>query len=309
MTPNQIETLLRSVRLLETIGRRGSFSAAATELGMTQPAISQQVAQLESSLGLSLFRRLHRGVAPSDAGQILHTAAAEVLHTLHAAMQTINASNAQKSLTVLTDYGFAANWLLPRLSDFENRHPELDLCLLTTQARQMGAVSNQADLAILFGKKPDAAEGESLCLFAEEAYPICSPGYLAQMGTLASTTDLARGRLLDLDSPAQHWFTWEDWFRLAGQSARPAAKTKNSMLFGNYPLLLQAILQGQGIGLGWRPLIDDYLQSGQIVLAWPEPIRSERGYFLSINPDKKNRVSAFRHWLLEQAHSSPFVCN
>lgn len=242
MTPNQIESVLRALRILETIGRRGSFSAAATELGMTQPAISQQVAQLESILGLTLFRRLHRGVTPSDAGQILHTAAAEVLHILHAAMQAIDASHAQKSLTVLTDYGFAANWLLPRLSDFENRHPELDLCLLTTQARQIGVVPNQADLAILFGKKPDAAEGESLCLFAEEVYPICSPGYLAQMGELASTRDLARGRLLDLDSPARHWFTWEDWFRLAGQSARPAAKSKNSMLFGNYPLLLQAIL-------------------------------------------------------------------
>ncbi|MCP1242933.1 LysR family transcriptional regulator [Acetobacter lambici] len=307
MTPNQIEYLLRSLRILETIGRCGSFSAAAAELGMSQPAISQQVAQLEGVLGLTLFRRLHRGVAPSDAGQILHTAAADVLARLHAAMQTIDSCNAPKSLTVLTDYGFAANWLLPRLSDFEGRYPELDLCLLTTQARQMGGVSDQADISILFGKKPDAAGGESLRLFAEEAYPICSPRYLEQMGVLATTADLARGRLLDLDSPAQHWFTWQDWFLLAGQSARPAGKTKNSLLFGNYPLLLQAILQGQGIGLGWRPLIDDYLQSGQIVLAWPEPIRSERGYFLSINPDKKNRAAAFRHWLLEQVQTSPFV--
>ncbi|WP_338333487.1 LysR substrate-binding domain-containing protein [Acetobacter sp. LMG 32666] len=307
MTPNQIEYLLRSLRILETIGRRGSFSAAATELGMTQPAISQQVAQLEGVLGLTLFRRLHRGVAPSDAGQILHTAAADVLARLHAAMQAIDSCNAPKSLTVLTDYGFAANWLLPRLSDFENRYPELDLCLLTTQARQMGGVSDQADLSILFGKKPDAAGGESLRLFAEEVYPICSPRYLEQMGAFATTADLVRARLLDLDSPAQHWFTWQDWFLLAGQAPRPAGKTKNSMLFGNYPLLLQAILQGQGIGLGWRPLIDDYLQSGQIVLAWPEPIRSDRGYFLSINPDKTNRAAAFRHWLLEQAQTSPFA--
>ncbi|MFT8862134.1 MAG: LysR substrate-binding domain-containing protein [Acetobacter fabarum] len=307
MTPNQTEYLLRSLRILETIGRRGSFSAAATELGMTQPAISQQIAQLEGVLGLTLFRRIHRGVTPSDAGQVLHAVAADVLSRLQAAMQTIDARNTPKSLTVLTDYGFAANWLLPRLADFESRHPELDLCLLTTQARQMGGVADQADISILFGKKPEAAGGESLRLFAEEAYPICSPRYLAQMGALSTTADLARGRLLDLDSPAQHWFTWEDWFRLAGQSARPAARTKNSMLFGNYPLLLQAILQGQGIGLGWRPLIDDYLQSGQIVLAWPVPICSERGYFLTINPDKQNRAAAFKLWLLEQAQTSPFA--
>lgn len=306
MTPNQIEYLLRSLRILETVGRRGSFSAAATELGMTQPAISQQIAQLESVLGLTLFRRLHRGVAPSDAGQILHTAAAEILARLHTAMKTVESCNAQKSLTVLTDYGFAANWLLPRLADFERQYPELDLCLLTTQARQTGVAFDQADISILFGKKPDAGGGEAVRLFAEEVYPICSPRYLAGMGGAVSTTDLARGRLLDLDSPAQHWFTWEDWFRLAGQSSRPVVKTGNSLLFGNYPLLLQAILQGQGIGLGWRPLIDDYLQSGQIVLAWPEPIRSERGYFLCINPDKKNLAFAFRQWLLEQAQHSPF---
>mgnify|MGYP001284760008 FL=1 len=307
MTPNQMEYLLRSLRILETIGRRGSFSAAAAELGMTQPAISQQVAQLEGVLGLTLFRRLHRGVAPSDAGQILHTAAADVLSRIHVAMQTIESSAAQKSLTVLTDYGFAANWLLPRLADFENSYPELDLCLLTTQARQTGVVSDQADISILFGKKPEVGEGESIRLFAEEVYPICSPGYLAQMGRPASTAELAHARLLDLDSPAQHWFTWEDWFRLAGQSSRPATRGRNSRLFGNYPLLLQAILQGQGIGLGWRPLIDDYLQNGQIVLAWPEPIRSERGYFVSINHHKQSRVTAFKVWLLEQARTSPFA--
>ncbi|MFT8933111.1 MAG: LysR substrate-binding domain-containing protein [Acetobacter syzygii] len=307
MTPNQIEYLLRSLRILETVGRRGSFSAAATELGMTQPAISQQIAQLESVLGLTLFRRLHRGVSPSDAGQILHTAAADVLARIHTAMKAVNASTQQKNLTVLTDYGFAANWLLPRLSDFENRYPELDLCLLTTQARQTGVANDPADVSILFGKDPDPAGCDSTLLFAEEVYPICSPRYLADMGPLAGVTDFARARLLDLDSPAQHWFTWEDWFRLAGQGTRPVIRTRNSRLFGNYPLLLQAILQGQGIGLGWRPLIDDYLQSGQIVLAWPQPIRSERGYFLSINPDKKNMAAAFRQWLQGQVRSSPFA--
>ena len=307
MTPNQMEYLLRSLRILETIGRRGSFSAAATELGMTQPAISQQVAQLEGVLGLSLFRRLHRGVAPSDAGQILHTAAADVLARIHAAMQAAELSTAQKSLTVLTDYGFAANWLLPRLGDFESSYPELDLCLLTTQARQTGVVSDQADISILFGKKPEDGEGVSVRLFAEEVYPICSPSYLAQMGQPATSADLTRARLLDLDSPARHWFTWEDWFRLLGQSSRPATKSRNSRLFGNYPLLLQAILQGQGVGLGWRPLIDDYLQSGQIVLAWPEPIRSERGYFVSINHNKQKLVETFKAWLLEQASASPFA--
>lgn len=98
MTPNQTEYLLRSLRILETIGRRGSFSAAATELGMTQPAISQQIAQLEGVLGLTLFRRIHRGVTPSDAGQVLHAVAADVLSRLQAAMQTIDAHNTPKSL-------------------------------------------------------------------------------------------------------------------------------------------------------------------------------------------------------------------
>lgn len=305
MTPNQIEYLLRSIRILETVGRRGSFSAAAQELGMTQPAISQQIAQLENVLGLTLFRRLHRGVTPSDAGQILHTAAADMLARMRAAMTAIEASNVQTNLTVLTDYGFAANWLLPRLADFESQHKALDLCLLTTQARQTGATADQADISILFGKKPDAGAGACLQLFAEEVYPICSPRYLAGMEPVSSAGDLACGRLLALDSPAQNWFTWEDWFRLVGYPMRQAG-SRSSLLFGNYPLLLQAILHGQGIGLGWRPLIDDYLQSGQIVLAWPEPIRSERGYFLSVNAERKNLASAFRQWVVEQARSSPF---
>ena len=305
MRPNRIEYLLRSIRILETVGRRGSFSAAAQELGMTQPAISQQIAQLEHVLGLTLFRRLHRGVTPSDAGQILHTAAADMLARMRTAMTAIEASNVLPNLPVLTDFVFAANVLLPLLADFASQHTSLGLCLLTTQARQTGAASDQADISILFGKKPDAAAGACFQLFAEEVYPICSPRYLADMEPVSSAGDLVRGRLLALDSPAQNWFTWEDWFRLAGHPMRQAG-SRNSLLFGNYPLLLQAILHGQGIGLGWRPLIDDYLQSGQIVLAWPESIRSERGYFLSVNAERKNLASAFRQWVVEQARSSPF---
>ncbi|OUI87485.1 LysR family transcriptional regulator [Acetobacter tropicalis] len=304
MTPNQVEYLLRSLRLLETVGRCGSFSAAALELGMSQPAVSQQIAQLEKILGVTLFERRHRGVSSTDNGKALYTTVTEVLSKIHTVMDKIYEQNTREKLTILTDYGFAANWLLPRLSDFEEQCPDVDISLLTTQVQQDRKPDQHtppADLSILFGEKPQVPEQESFCLFSEEIYPVCSPNYLEQAGPFTKHVDIARGRLLHLSGPDRKWFTWEDWFKAVSLPTRSSIPLKNSLSFGNYPLLLQAVLQGQGIGLGWRPLIDDLLGTKQIVPIYAEPLRSSRGYFVSVIQKKKEHTAFFIEWIIREA--------
>lgn len=304
MTPNQADSLLRSLRLIETVGRCGSFSTAALELGMTQPAVSQHIAHLEKLLGVVLFERRHRGVSATRHGQMLHTTTTDVLSQLYGTMKIIHESGARETLTILTDYGFAANWLLPRLSDFEEKFPEFDVSLLTTQAKRDAKIDHRNthhDVSILFGEKPQAQDLSCMCLFQEEIVPICSPLYLKTAGPFNQPHDLAEAKLLHLSGPDHLWFTWADWFGALNAPFPSKTFSKNSLSFGNYPLLLQAVLQNQGIALGWRPLIDDLIKTEQIIVLSPESIKSKRGYFLSTPFNKKPHVDSFTQWILQQA--------
>lgn len=303
MTPNQADYLLRSLRLIETVGRCGSFSTAALELGMTQPAVSQQIAHLEKLLGVVLFERRHRGVSATHHGQMLHTTTTDVLTQLYGTMKTIHESGAREALTILTDYGFAANWLLPRLSDFEEKFPEFDVSLLTTQVKRDAKIDHRNthhDVSILFGEKPQAHDLSSTCLFQEEIVPICSPTYFKTAGPFNHPGDIVKAKLLHLKGPDHHWFTWADWFDAIDASFSLKSVPKNSLSFGNYPLLLQAVLQDQGIALGWRPLIDDLIKTNQIILLSNESIKSKRGYFLSTPLKNKPHIEKFTQWILQQ---------
>ncbi|MCP1194709.1 LysR substrate-binding domain-containing protein [Acetobacter senegalensis] len=304
MTPNQADYLLRSLRLIETVGRCGSFSTAALELGMTQPAVSQQVAQLEKLLGVVLFERRHRGVSATRYGQMLHTTTTDVLTQLYGIMEIIHGSSSRETLTILTDYGFAANWLLPRLSDFEEKHPEIDVSLLTTQARRDARIDHrntQHDVSILFGEKPQTHDISTICLFQEEIVPICSTVYLKVAGPFNHPHDLLEAKLLHLSGPDHQWFTWADWFQAVDASCSLKSYSKNGLFFGNYPLLLQAVLQNQGIALGWRPLIDDLVKTDQVIVLNNKPIKSRRGYFLSTPLNKKRHIDSFIQWILAQS--------
>ncbi|WP_086613774.1 LysR family transcriptional regulator [Acetobacter indonesiensis] len=304
MTPNQADYLLRSLRLIETVGRCGSFSTAALELGMTQPAVSQQIAQLEKLLGIVLFERRHRGVSATRHGQILHATTADVLTQLYTTMEMIHGSGNRETLTILTDYGFAANWLLPRLSDFEEKFPEVDVSLLTTQAKRDAKIDHRNthhDVSILFGEKPQAHDLCCICLFQEEIVPICSTTYFKTAGPLNHSKDILKAKLLHLSGPDHQWFTWTDWFQSVDASFPLKNFSKNSLSFGNYPLLLQAVLQNQGIALGWRPLIDDLIKTKQIIPLSNEPIKSKRGYFLSTPSIGKPHIDSFTRWIQQQA--------
>lgn len=304
MTPNQADYLLRSLRLIETVGRCGSFSTAALELGMTQPAVSQQIAHLEKLLGVVLFERRHRGVSATRHGQMLHTTTADVLTQLYNTMEIIHDSDSRETLIILTDYGFAANWLLPRLSDFEEKFPEIDVSLLTTQAKRDAKIDHRNthhDVSILFGEKPQTHDLSWICLFQEEIVPICSAAYFKAAGPFNHPRDIVKAKLLHLTGPDHQWFTWADWFASIDTSLPIKTFSKNNLSFGNYPLLLQAVLQNQGIALGWRPLVDDLIKTKQIVSLSNKPIKSKRGYFLSTPFNRRAHIDNFTQWIQQQA--------
>ena len=288
---------LNALLVFEAAGRHLNFSAAAAELGLTQPAVSHQVNFLEERLGMPLFRRLHRGVVLTPAGAQLLDAVSEGLTRIHDAATALRRHRGPKILHVFTDYGFASWWLIPRLGRWSARAPEVEVRLVTAQ-RQVDLRQTEADVAVWFGE--GAWRGRRIAQwFPETVYPVCSPEF-ARRRNLEGAQALLHERLLHvaaLDPPL--WMSWSDWFAAEGV---PMGPRTHDLTFNNYQLVLQAALLGQGVALGWRPLIDDLVQSGQLVCLTQNPLRTERGYYIVEPPGggEDQVVADFRRWLTEE---------
>lgn len=293
---------LHRLAVFEVAARHGSFSMAARELGMTQSAVSHQIADLEAELGIQLFQRVWRGVTVTEAGGFLFEAARRGIAEIASAIETARAMGRRSQLTVLTDFGFAAFWLLPRLAAIRDKLPDVDVRVITAQgAADLDA--GQCDFAILFGA--DAWHRfETVRLVEEDVVPVASPAFLARH-PLHKVADLAALPLLHLERPDPgRWLSWADYMEECGTSETAAGRPPQSGLsFNNYMLVLQAAIAGQGIALGWRPLADDLLRQGLVMEAPLPRIRTERGYHLIAMPgrNRQSRTShAFRAWLMDE---------
>lgn len=299
---------LRTLLFFEAAGRLLSFSAAARELACTQSAVSHQIGWLEADLGTALFRRLHRGVALTPDGVRLYEATREALDGIGDAVTRIRDGQRPGVLNVATDFGFASGWLLPRLGALRQLLPELDVRIVTTQ-NAIDLRREAADIAITFGHGHwPGCEAE--LLFPERVLPVCSPAFRAsrapfaggaEAGAAASPADLATLPLLHLEcvGPAA-WLSWSDWFTLHGL---PVPAGGQDLTFNNYPLVLQAALMGQGVALGWSPLIAELMRDGHLVALLDRPVQTERGYFLVVSSRRKpdERRDRFRRWVVEES--------
>lgn len=296
---------LRSLMAFEAAARHGKFASAADELGMTQAGMSQHVAQLEADLSTALFDRHHRGVSLTRAGETLLETAERALSDLSEAAAAIRRQGSHRTLHIRTDFGFAAWWLMPRLAHLSALMPEVEVRITTAQA-EISATDRDFDMAIICGHG-DWPGYRTQLLFPERIYPVCAPGYLAQHfpgRSLLTPEEVAGLRLLHLKSDGRtRWFSWPDWLAahdLAGLSRR------QDLSFSNYQLVLQAVLMGQGVAIGWTPLIDELVTAGLLVRLSEQALGSDRGYFLAEHPERKptGDVATLRDWLTREASAS-----
>jgi LysR family transcriptional regulator, glycine cleavage system transcriptional activator len=286
----------------EAAARNLSFTKAGAELFLTQSAISRQVKALEEQLGVALFRRRHRELLLTEAGQTLYKAVGEALRTLRDAAAKLS-GRAGGLLTVTTTISFASLWLVPRLTDFRRRHPQVDVRIAATND-MTDLERDGVDLAIRYCL-PEAAGPGAVALFGEKAFPVCAPA-LASSGQLASPQDLAQHVLLHYDDPERRspWLSWEVWFELVkAQDVRPAGMLR----FSHYDQMIRAALDGHGIALGRSPLVDRWVKEGRLVLPFGRRFMSSpgqaRAYFILISPSARGRpeVELFSSWVREEA--------
>ena len=290
---------LHRLAVFEAAARHGSFSTAGRELGMTQSAVSHHIADLEAELGIILFQRVWRGVTATEAGAFLFEAVGRSLGEIATAVDVARALGRRSRLTVVTDFGFAAFWLMPRLGDLREKMPGVDVRVITQQGASDPA-GEPSDLAILFGAG-QWRKTEAMRLIAEDVVPIASPGFLNER-PIRTVDDLANVPLLHLEAPdADRWISWDEYRQACGgvlDSAKPSARS--GLSFNNYMLVIQAAIAGQGVALGWRPLVDDLLRQGLVMEAPLPRIVTKRGYYL-VTPGRASQprtAEIFRQWLL-----------
>ena len=294
-------------RAFEAAARQRSFTAAAVELGTTQPAISQQIKRLEEQLETRLFDRIYRGIELTEAGSLLFEQVQAGLQSIDAGLSAITAQRQHEVLQVATDFAFAAYWLMPRLHRFHEANPDVDVSLVTSE-RSHNMLRTDIDVAVLFGDGR-FKQGESHWLFSEEVFPVCSPRLLKERPTPLDANALLEFPLLHLRGEhSSNWFDWSGVFRELGITSSPAP---GQLRFDNYTLLIQAAIGGQGVAIGWRHLVDNLLAQGLLVRPINQTLISRLGYYVVL-PQRKRRsvlIQQFVDWLMAEQTTSAQTLN
>ncbi len=284
---------LNALRAFEAAARLGSFSAAAQALHVTHGAISRQVRHLEKSIGVNLFERSGRRVRLTDQGRDYLHALQSAFDVIIAATRRVAETSTRRRIAIDALPTFTMRWLLPRLARFP-LHSEVELRLVTSD-RPLSGTTDDFDVAIRRGPEdwPGCVAQEFL---VEHDIPVCSPMLLAR-APLTEPRDLARHTLLYSDTRPQ---AWERWLNAAGV---PDITIAARQQFDHFYLTLQAAIDGLGVALGPRPIIDDELKAGRLVAPLAEPMVRARGYWWVIPNSRAGDpvLRAFCDWLMRES--------
>lgn len=184
---------LNSLRAFAAAGRHLNFRAAADDLGVTQSAVAQQVRGLEEHLGLRLFLREPRGLAFTEEGRAYHAAVSRAFSLLSDATAALRSAPSQVKISVTPT--FASKWLIPRLADFTEAHPEIELRIIATE-RLSSFHADGIDLAVRQGRPPFGASLRADLLFSQEIIAVCAPRLIADQELPLDAAALSRMTLL-----------------------------------------------------------------------------------------------------------------
>lgn len=286
---------LKSLSTFEAAARHESFKGAGEELCLTPSAISHQVRQLESHLGINLFHRLKGGLAITDAGATYLTMLTPAFKEIDKATKTIMQFEFSDELSIRSAPSFAKKWLLEKLPDFLQTHPDIDVKIIAT-SENLEFRKNNIDIAICYGQsnlpgyvvKP---------LFSEHILPICSPEFKRKNGPLNSPKDLLNYPLIQTE---RNLTTWNIWFAEKGITHD---KKLSGICLDPSELAIEAAVQGVGIILESDLLAKHELQSGSLIPAFDDAVPETISYYLIYLEEsiKTPKVAAFSNWITQLA--------
>lgn len=264
---------LNALVVLEAAVRHRSFTSAAQELGVTQAAVSRQVAQLEEELDTLLFVRRHRAVEPTPQCQVLASSLALNFANIAQSVEMVRSTKRQESVTMGATLALSTFWLLPRMGEFRKLHPSAQIRLMSQDSR-FNLSSGEVDVIIRYGVPP-FDDGVVLASRADEVFPVCSPAYAQRVGGGQALFRQQGLELIEQDVADRSWYSWQDWFMRAGIAT---AGAQPRLRFNHYTDVLQAARAGHGVALGWGVLVQSHLEDGSLVRLGDAVIAAEGRY-------------------------------
>ncbi|MBO9328179.1 LysR family transcriptional regulator [Achromobacter xylosoxidans] len=289
-----------------TAARLGSFTQAAETLCVTQGAVSRAIARLEAHFGQPLMHRNAHGLTLTETGRRLYDGAHAPLQAIEALSAELRADDRRLRLTLSSVPTLASAWLVPRLPDFHQRHPEIQLGFAAYRRNEdfSGATP---DASILSGTPEQWPGWQADYVIGREMVVICHPARLAArraQGLWSTPAGLLGEALLYHTNGVENW---AQWFAAAGV---PRGSVKLSNGFDQVSILVRAVMADMGIAVLQRCLVRDDLLAATVAAPFPElPIRIARGYHLCAPAQRRDHyaLACFRQWLLETAGRDPDV--
>jgi LysR family transcriptional regulator, glycine cleavage system transcriptional activator len=284
---------LNALKAFEAAARSESFTRAAQELNVTQGAISHQVKALEATLGVTLFSRERQRLTLTETGREYHSVVRDAFDRIAVGTERLAQRRNSRVLTVSTSPDFAAKWLVRRLGQFADSHPDIDLRVSAT-AHHVDFAREEIDLAVRHGDGNwTGLEVARLC--SEQLFPVCSPKLISGPNRITRASDLLKFPLLRLDD----WKTWTRWFEAAGV-ANPNA---HGPVLNRASMLIDAAVDGQGIALARTTLAAGDIINGRLIRPIDVSLRMSNTYWI-VCPKATSgvpKIAMFRKWLMAEA--------
>lgn len=292
---------LTRLRPFEAAARHESFSLAAAELGMTQTAVSKQIALLERELGTPLFERRNRAVFLTEAGRRLGRVVGGALTDIATEVAALRGQRRAGELVLHCQLCEAFYWLMPRLARFHERHPGTELRVVSS-LNPLTETAEAFDVAI---QTSGRRSGSARLAFtaADDIFPVCAPSLVAGRTRPLSLADLLSLPLLAHTVTPQDWMDWDGWFQSVGADLdqRPSL-----LPYDSYPLALQAAVAGHGVALGWSRTTEGMIADGKLIRPCRERIErpTELSVFRSTARDRHPDTDRLVEWLAEELLAS-----
>ena len=283
---------LRALQAFDTAAAQSSLSRAAKTLGVTHGAVSRQIKQLEQYLGVQLLYRRPNGVEVTNAGEQLHMATRQAFSALQIGVRGVKRAQDRRSVTISLSASLATKWLVPKLPAFRAQHPGITM-FLDTNDDVIDFADSEVDVALRYGV-PNWGELHFELLVDEELIVVASPSLVANETVPMTPSAIARLPLLH-----DHFNTaWEIWADAVGLARSHLGSLE--VKFGDSAVLITAAIDGQGVALARRLLVEDDLENGRIVRLDDSTLSLDRALYFVCRPGDRDRptIRSLRNWLL-----------
>jgi len=282
--------------VFEAAGRHENFTRAAEELGLSQAAVSYAVRSLETQLGVTLFQRVHRAVKLTEKGERFHGDVSAGLARIQKSAEDLRQKEREVNVTLAASTAFASMWMLPRLARLRQDLPDIDL-RIQTSVRDLDLDEEPIPLGIRGGHPASWPRYHAALIAPERIHPVASPAYLAKHGMPDNPQALSRHRLIHLEEPVREACDWPQWFASCGVAYQRQGR---GLSINDYVLVIQAVLEGEGVALGWQHLTERYTATGLLVPVGGQALETGQAFYVvwPRSRDLPAPAARVRDWLL-----------